>query len=93
MISSSASGLWPGSFTSPVRPTQQILKLERRLGLALFERDKLRVRIMPAGSSLLAHADRILSDLVAVEEEMQTLERPELVAEALDTFLPAGARG
>src|SRR5215216_3178834 len=50
--------------------SQQIRKLERQLGLQLFERDKHRVEITPAGTALLDHAERILSDLEAVEEEM-----------------------
>ncbi|KAA2253868.1 LysR family transcriptional regulator [Solihabitans fulvus] len=50
--------------------SQQIRKLERQLGLTLFERDNHRVAITPAGTTLLEHAERILSDLAAVEEEM-----------------------
>lgn len=50
--------------------SQQIRKLERQLGLDLFERNNHRVDLTPAGSALLAHTERILSDLVAVEEEM-----------------------
>ncbi|MCU1684381.1 MAG: hypothetical protein JWQ81_5120 [Amycolatopsis sp.] len=50
--------------------SQQIRKLERQLGLTLFERDNHRVAITPAGTALLAHAERILSELTAVEEEM-----------------------
>jgi DNA-binding transcriptional LysR family regulator len=50
--------------------SQQIRKLERQLGLALFERNNHRVELTPAGTALLEHAERILSDLVAVEDEM-----------------------
>ncbi|WP_055585398.1 LysR family transcriptional regulator [Peterkaempfera griseoplana] len=50
--------------------SQQIRKLERQLGLALFERSNHRVELTPAGAVLLEHAERILSDMVAVEEEM-----------------------
>ncbi|MCO6010296.1 LysR family transcriptional regulator [Actinoallomurus purpureus] len=50
--------------------SQQIRKLERQLGVALFERNNHRVRLTPAGAALLDHAERILSDLAAVEEEM-----------------------
>jgi DNA-binding transcriptional LysR family regulator len=50
--------------------SQQIRKLERQLGLELFERDKHRVAITPAGAALLQHAERILADLAAVEEEL-----------------------
>jgi DNA-binding transcriptional LysR family regulator len=50
--------------------SQQIRKLERQLGLTLFERTRHRVALTPAGEALLEHAERVLSDLVAVEEEM-----------------------
>jgi DNA-binding transcriptional LysR family regulator len=50
--------------------SQQIRKLERQLGLTLFDRDNHRVALTPAGVALFAHAERVLSDLVAVEQEM-----------------------
>ncbi|HEY7049566.1 MAG TPA: LysR family transcriptional regulator [Jatrophihabitantaceae bacterium] len=50
--------------------SQQIRKLERQLGVDLFERNNHRVQLTPAGSALLAHAERILSDLAAVDEEL-----------------------
>lgn len=50
--------------------SQQIRKLERQLGLTLFERNNRRVELTPPGAALLEHAERILSDLAAVEEEM-----------------------
>jgi DNA-binding transcriptional LysR family regulator len=50
--------------------SQQIRKLERRLGLELFERDNHRVALSPAGAILLEHAERVLADLAAIEEEM-----------------------
>jgi DNA-binding transcriptional LysR family regulator len=50
--------------------SQQIRRLERQLGLVLFERNNHRVALAPAGAALLEHAERILADLVAVEEEM-----------------------
>jgi len=51
--------------------SQQIRKLERQLGVTLFERDNRRVELTEAGAALLAHAERVLSDLNAVEEEMR----------------------
>jgi DNA-binding transcriptional LysR family regulator len=36
----------------------------------LFERNNHRVELAPAGTALLEHAERILADLVAVEDEM-----------------------
>ncbi|MEU9017202.1 LysR family transcriptional regulator [Actinomadura sp. NPDC048394] len=50
--------------------SQQIRKLERQLGVALFDRDNHRVELTPAGAALLEHAERILADITAVEEEM-----------------------
>jgi DNA-binding transcriptional LysR family regulator len=50
--------------------SQQIRKLERQLGLTLFERDNHHVELTPAGLALLTHAERVLSDLDAVEQEM-----------------------
>jgi len=50
--------------------SQQIRKMERQLGLVLFERNNHRVELTAAGEALLLHAERILSDLGAVEEEM-----------------------
>ncbi|WP_460346760.1 LysR family transcriptional regulator [Actinoallomurus acanthiterrae] len=51
--------------------SQQIRKLERQLGVVLFERDNHRVALTEAGSALLERADRILADLGAVEDEMR----------------------
>ncbi len=50
--------------------SQQIRKLERQLGLVLFERNNHRVTLTPAGAALQEHTERILGDLVAVEDEM-----------------------
>jgi DNA-binding transcriptional LysR family regulator len=50
--------------------SQQIRKLERELGLELFERDNHKVAITPAGAALLEHAEGILADLAAAEQEM-----------------------
>lgn len=50
--------------------SQQIRKLEAQLGLPLFERDRRHVALTPAGEALMVHADRVLADLAAVEDEM-----------------------
>jgi len=50
--------------------SQQIRKLERQLGVELFDRNNHRVALTPAGTALLAHAERVLADLAAVEEEL-----------------------
>ena len=51
--------------------SQQIRKLERELGLTLFERDRHRVELTAAGAALLEHAERILADIAAAEDEMR----------------------
>ncbi|MFI6651836.1 LysR family transcriptional regulator [Streptomyces sp. NPDC050529] len=51
--------------------SQQIRKMERQLGVTLFERDKHRVELTAAGAVLLESAERILSDLAAGEGEMR----------------------
>jgi DNA-binding transcriptional LysR family regulator len=51
--------------------SQHIRKLERQLGLTLFERDRHRVELTPAGATLLDHAERVLADVAAVEDEMR----------------------
>lgn len=52
--------------------SQQIAKLERQLGVTLFERNRHRVALTPAGAVLADHADRVLADLVAVDEQMRS---------------------
>lgn len=53
--------------------SQQIQKLEREIGLALVERTTRRVSITDAGEMLVARARRILGELEAAREEMQSL--------------------
>jgi len=50
--------------------SQHIRKLERQLGLTLFERDRHGVALTPAGAALLEHAERILADIAAVDDEL-----------------------
>jgi DNA-binding transcriptional LysR family regulator len=50
--------------------SQHIRNLERQLGLALFERNNHRVELTAAGATLFEHAERVLSDLAAVDDEM-----------------------
>ncbi|MFF7637859.1 LysR substrate-binding domain-containing protein [Kitasatospora sp. NPDC008050] len=51
--------------------SQQIRKLERQLGVVLFERSNHRVELTAAGAALLAGAERILADLATVEQELR----------------------
>ncbi|HEY3502065.1 MAG TPA: LysR family transcriptional regulator [Actinocatenispora sp.] len=52
--------------------SQQITKLERQLGVALFERDRHHVALTAAGAALADHAERVLADLAAVDEQMRS---------------------
>ncbi len=49
--------------------SRQIRDAERRLGIALFTREKKRLRPTLAGECLLEHAKRILSDLAGAEAD------------------------
>ena len=53
--------------------SQQIQRLERELGLALVERTTRRVTITEAGELLVARARRILAELTAAQDELQSL--------------------
>ncbi|HEY2654914.1 MAG TPA: LysR family transcriptional regulator, partial [Solirubrobacteraceae bacterium] len=53
--------------------SQQIQRLEREVGLALVERTTRRVTITEAGELLVARARRILAELAAADDELQSL--------------------
>ena len=53
--------------------SQQIQRLEREVGLALVERTTRRVTITEAGELLVARARRILAELAAANDELQSL--------------------
>jgi DNA-binding transcriptional LysR family regulator len=53
--------------------SQQIRKLEDEVGMALVERSTRRVAITPAGELLIARARRMLAELEAAREELQSL--------------------
>jgi len=54
--------------------SQQIQRLEREVGLALVERTTRRVTITEAGELLVARARRILAELAAAHDELQSLK-------------------
>lgn len=54
--------------------SQQIQKLEREVGLALVERTTRRVAITDAGELLVARGRRILAELEAAHNELQSLK-------------------
>lgn len=54
----------------------QIRKLEERLGIALFERNKRMVRITPAGEEVVARARRVLELVDTIEEGARARRDP-----------------
>lgn len=66
----------------------QIQRLERELGVALFERTSRRVRLTSAGGAFLERAERILADVDHAERDMReyaSLERGRVVVGALQS--------
>jgi molybdate transport repressor ModE-like protein len=59
-------------FTQPA-VSQQVRRLERRLGTALVDRSGRRVRLTEAGRVLARHAGTVLGSLAAAEEEVAAL--------------------
>lgn len=59
-------------FVSQPALSKQIRALEKQLGAALFERDRTRVALTPAGTALLPYARRVLADW---EEGWAAVER------------------
>jgi LysR family transcriptional activator of glutamate synthase operon len=53
--------------------SQQIRKLERELGVALFDRTTRRVSLTEAGALLVAHARRVLAELADASAELDGL--------------------
>ncbi|MFE6554850.1 LysR family transcriptional regulator [Streptomyces sp. NPDC057746] len=72
-----------GSFTAAARSlgytqpavTQQIRALERETGLPLFTRSGRGMQLTEAGKTLARHAEVILGDLVAAQQQLQALAR------------------
>ena len=54
----------------------QVKKLERRLGVVLFERAKGRVRVTPAGARIVAKARALLAIADDIEQTAQALRDP-----------------
>jgi len=88
-----------GSFTRAAeeegvsQPTlsQQVRKLERDLGVALFERSGSGVRLTPAGRCLLPDAQAVLRQLAAAREALATVRqavRGPLVVGCIPTVTP-----
>lgn len=69
--------------------SQQILQLERELGVTLFERTSRHVRLTTAGEALLVRAERILAEVEWTRVEMQEysgLARGRVVIGALQSL-------
>jgi DNA-binding transcriptional LysR family regulator len=59
------------NFVAQPALSQQIGRLERELGVALFARDRHTVELTPAGQLLLPHARRILADAELAQAELR----------------------
>lgn len=75
--------------------SMSIDKLEKELGLPLFEKYGRGIRLTPEGEVFLIHAQRILTDVKAAEQEMQRIRDTSeeyltvaYVAPMADQFLP-----
>jgi DNA-binding transcriptional LysR family regulator len=80
------------SFVAQPALSQQIARLERELGVALFARDKHAVELTPAGQLLLPHATRILADVELAQAEVKAylgLEAGQLHMGLIQTRAPA----
>jgi DNA-binding transcriptional LysR family regulator len=56
---------------TPSAVSQQMAALEREVGAKLFERSRRGVRLTPAGTRLLAHADAVLARLEQAEADLE----------------------
>ncbi|WP_158088619.1 LysR family transcriptional regulator [Thermoactinospora rubra] len=56
--------------------SQAVTRLEKALGVRLFERSARAVRLTPQGRALLGHAVRVVDAVGALEEEAARLSRP-----------------
>lgn len=68
-ISAAAEALW----LTPSAVSQQMSALEREVGCELLERTPRSVRLTDAGSRLVAHAERILSECEAAVADLEAL--------------------
>lgn len=71
--------------------SQQIAVLERELGVTLVDRSARPVRPTPAGSVVLSHADVLLGQARAVEQELAALGRGEIGTLRVGGFFTAWA--
>jgi DNA-binding transcriptional LysR family regulator len=72
--------------------SQQIRRLERELGLSLFERTTRAVRLTEAGRRLRPHAERILADVTEAQAALGDLQTARAATIRLGTSTGLGAR-
>src|SRR4051794_15754510 len=65
-----------------------IAKLERQLGVRLFDRDKHRVALTPAGSRFLVRARRIAAEYELAVQELQHVPEPRVLRVGVLTTIP-----
>jgi LysR family hydrogen peroxide-inducible transcriptional activator len=70
-----------------------IAKLERQLGVQLFDRTNRRVHLTDAGVRFLVHARRIIHEFNQAIEEVSGLQRPRLVRVGVLATLPTAILG
>jgi DNA-binding transcriptional LysR family regulator len=72
--------------------SQQLRRLERELGLSLFERTTRTVRLTEAGRRLRPHAERILADVAGAQAALDDLRIARAATIRLGTSTGLGAR-
>ena len=68
--------------------SQQIDKLEKELGVKLFERKTRSVKLTPAGEVFILHACKVLADLDQLGEAMRTISPMKIERLRIGTFVP-----
>jgi DNA-binding transcriptional LysR family regulator len=71
--------------------SHQVGRLERELGMSLFERGRRPVRVTPAGERLRAHVDALLGAAATAENEMRAMAGLETGLLRVGAFLSACA--
>jgi DNA-binding transcriptional LysR family regulator len=78
------------SYSQPA-VSQQIASLERQAGIRLVDRTTRGVHLTDAGRALVEHAERVLSELTAAEEELEAIAGVRGGRVRLASFPTAGA--
>ena len=75
---------------TPAAVSQQLAKLEREVGCPLVDRHPRGVRLTAVGAALAAHAETIVGQLRAAEQQVQVLLDRQPTHLAVGTFASAG---